>query len=313
MRIRKKGFIILLLSISMVSLLVYCQRDFSTNPDNYKEFYLKYTISGGIMGMYKGLEVFENHKVTYQGDSYRIKGNISQEKLYELYNLLVNNDYFNLDSLYEPEQIVMDDIYTTITFQSSTRSKTVTVSSYYSYMSDDAAWKDKMRIICKYLNDYITALTDTVTTGKVTVRSKSILEEWPFSEKISLADNLSKNVGVDEEVYNYLKEQHYRDIKVTFFEGEYLYHMNGSGGYGLTYSELDTFYISIHSRNHGIFWPFEMKLSEITDEGYNINGPDLLWLSDTLNATHYPRLVYDTSIKTGEYVYELSLLYGNNL
>lgn len=311
MKTKKVFYIISLLALLSTSTLFHCHRDFATNPDNHEEFYLKYTIVGGIQGLNKNLEIFDNHNVTYQDHSFSIIDSIGQKKLDELYNLLMENDYFTLNTQYIPDHAVMDDILTTITFHSPTRSKTVTVSSFYSYKSDGAAWKENFGIICKYLDDYITTLTTDINSGKVTIRSKSILEEWPFSEKINLAENLNNNITADEEVFNYLKEQKHRLINIKFFEGEYIYDVYGNGGYSFEYSELDTFYISIYYQSNGILWPFEMKLSDMTHDGYILNGPDYIWLRDTLETDYSTKLFYDTGMDSGEYVYELSLVHGN--
>lgn len=307
---KSNTYVLLLFSFIFICTIICCDNDSITKPDSYEDFYLKYNVSGGIAGMSNNLEIYENHDVTYTSSSYRVKKNISQERLYDIYTLLNDNDYFSLDSQYVSEQGVMDDIYMTITYQSSTRSKTVFASAYY-YSFSNAEWKDKLGCIWEYFDEYITTLTSDIDSGKVTIYSESILEEWPFSEKISLSDNLCKDVGVDEEIYNYLKEYYQQNIDVTFFEGEYIYRLNGSGGYGLSYSELDTFYISIHDRNHGILWTIETKLSEITDEGIIIAGSDYIWLRDTLEETHYPRYFIDTNIESGESVYEVRLIHGN--
>ena len=157
----------------------------------------------------------------------------------------------------------------------------------------------------------ISTLKSDIISGKVTIYSESILEEWPFSEKINLSDNLARNVGVDEAIYNYLKDFYQQNIDVTFFEDDYIYRLNGSGGYGLSFSELDTFYISIHDRNHGIQWTFGTKLSEIPDEGIIITGSDYLWLKNALEETHYPRYFVDNNVESGENVYEVRLIHGN--
>jgi len=294
----------------LILTFVKCDNNSITKPKSYEDFYLEYNVSGGIAGMNKSLEIFENYDVTYNSNFYRLKQSINQEKLYEIFNLLNDNSYFSLDSQYI-SQIVMDDIFLTITYKSPTISKKVLVSASY-YTDSDSNLKTRLSNMWEYFDEYISILTSDISSGKVTINSESILEEWPFTEKISLSDNLSKNVGVDEEIYNYLKDFYQQDIDVTFFEGDYIYRLNGSGGYGLSFSELDTFYISIHDRNHGIHWTIDTKLSNITDEGIIITDSDYIWLKNVLEETHYPRYFVDNSVESGEYVFEVRLLHGNN-
>jgi len=302
--------IIILLIFSSVTILTFkCDENSITKPDNYEDFYLEYNVSGGYAGINNSLEIFENHEVTYISSYHRIKNTISQEKLYEIFNLLNENDYFSLDSQYV-SQIIMDDIYWTVTYQSATISKKVSASAFY-YSDSNPILKNRLINIWKYFDNYISTLINDVNSGKVTIYSKSILEEWPFIEKIRLSDNLSKSVGVDEEIYNYLKSFYQQNIAVTFFEGDYIYRLNGSGGYDLDFSELDTFYISIHDRNHGIRWIIGTKLSEIPEEGIFITGSDYTWLKNVLKETNYPRYFIDNEVESGETVYEVRLVHGN--
>ncbi len=300
---------ILLFSFIFISALIKCDDNSIIKPDNYEDFYLEYNVSGGIAGMNNSLEIFNNHDVTYIGYYYRIKNTISQERLYEIFNLLNDNDYFSLDSQYVSQKI-MDDIYITVTYRSATISKKVFASACY-YSDSNFDWKVKLSNIWNYFEEYVSTLTSDVNSGKVTIYSKSMLEEWPFSEKISLSDNLCKSVGVDEEIYNYLKSFDQQNINVTFFEGDYIYHLNGSGGYGLSFSELDTFYISIHVRNHGIQWIIGTKLSKIPEDGIIITGSDYTWLKNVLKETNYPRYFIDNEVESGETVYEVRLVHGN--
>jgi hypothetical protein len=309
MKNKKYLFFILLFSFILISTLIKCDDNSITKPDNYEDFYLEYNVSGGIAGMNNNLEIFENHDVTYMSYYHRVKDIISQERLHEIFNLLNDNDYFSLDSQYVSNEI-MDDIYITITYQSATISKKVFASvSYYSDSNSNV--KVRLMNIREYFENYITTLTNDVNSGKVTIYSQSVLEEWPFSEKISLSDNLSKSVGVNEEIYNYLKSFYQQNIDVAFFEGDYIYRLNGSGGYGLSFSELDTFYISIHNRNHGIQWTIGTKLAEIPEDGIFITGSDYTWLKNILKETNYPRYFIDNAVESGENVYEVRLVHGN--
>ena len=80
-----------------------------------------------------------------------------------------------------------------------------------------------------------------INSGKVIVTKKMILEEWPFSDRIKLSDHLYKNVDVDEEIYKHIREPSNQDVKVSFFEGEWIYRLNASNS-----GELSSYYISIH-------------------------------------------------------------------
>jgi hypothetical protein len=216
MKNKKYLFFILLFSFILISTLIKCDDNSITKPDNYEDFYLEYNVSGGIAGMNNNLEIFENHDVTYMSYYHRVKDIISQERLHEIFNLLNDNDYFSLDSQYVSNEI-MDDIYITITYQSATISKKVFASvSYYSDSNSNV--KVRLMNIREYFENYITTLTNDVNSGKVTIYSQSVLEEWPFSEKISLSDNLSKSVGVNEEIYNYLKSFYQQNLDVSFLE-----------------------------------------------------------------------------------------------
>ncbi len=312
MIIKRKIYIFLLLSFMYIVLNPGCNNYSITDSNNHEEFYLDYNISGGIAGDNKTLTINKSDSVFYKSRFHSIHSTFNDEKLNDIYNLLVNKDFFKLDTEYLPEQMIIDDLIFTITYQSSLRSKKVIASGYCINNCSESKWPKELKSIIEYLDESIIYLKNNIKFGKVTITSKSLLEKWAFSDKIKLSDHLGEDIGADEEIFNHFKEYYQQNKNVTYFEGDWIYRLNGSGGYSLSYTELDTFYISIHDRNQGIKWPFATKLSEISEEGLIISESDYTWLKDILEQIHYPRYFIDNTLESGEYVYELFLLHGNN-
>ncbi len=304
---------VVLFSVFMSFVFLNCKEYSATEPNIYENYNLVYNISGGFGGMNKTLWIFEDKEVKYTGRSYNIKSEMDDQSLLGIYELFVENDFFELDSLYMPDQQIMDGINVRLEFESATRSNSIYLSTHYiNYVMSDTTVKVKLRNIFGYLDEYINTLTNSVDMGNVTIRSKAILEEWPFGDKISLSDYLNKSVGVDEEVFNFLKEKHQLDDNVKYFQDGLIYQLVGSGGYAFSYSDLDTFYINIYNPKEGMLWPLELKLSDITDDGIVVEGDAYIMIKDTLNTSYYPRYFYDTAMETGEYVYEIDLVTGND-
>ncbi|MDZ7723314.1 MAG: hypothetical protein U5R06_11040 [candidate division KSB1 bacterium] len=123
---------------------------------------------------------------------------------------------------------------------------------------------------------------------------------------------MHQNVAADKDIFNHFKQRHQQNKNVAYYKNEWIYDMHTSGGYALEYSELDTFYLSVHNRNHAIQWPFDPPLADIKETGLVLAGSDYFWLKDTLAQTTYPVYFMDGELQTGEYVYSLNLKHGNN-
>ena len=271
-------------------------------------FSFNYTISGGVGGANDQLTILESGDVVYLGQNYDFSKIADGNETNALLVNLIINSFFSMDTAYLPVKSMRDDISFKISYNSDSKSKTVIASGYCS----DYKWPKGLRNIVDYLNDYIARLKSKINSGKVTVISKMILEEWPFSDKIMLSDYLSKNVDADEEIFNHLKEHYKQNEQVVYFEGEWIYRLNSNGGYALNFNELISFYISIHDRNKPIEWPFVEKLEDNTESGINLYGQDYYWLKEKLKEVHYPRYFINGSFESGESVFEISLINGNN-
>lgn len=129
---------------------------------------------------------------------------------------------------------------------------------------------------------------------------------------MKLSDYVHQNAEVDEDIFNHFKAYYQQDKQVTYFEDEWIYRMNSSGGYAFSYEEPDTFYLSIHQRSKRIQWQIGIKLQNIPEDGIVITGSDYQWLKETLEQTYFPRCFMDNDVATGEYIYEVFLKHGNN-
>ena len=304
----KKIYSLTLVPFLLVSIFrIACDQIF--DPQEDPEFHLQYNITGGFAGLHNSLSILENDSVYYNSRTHQIKTTFGQQKIREIYTVLTDHNYFNLKSEYLPDQAVMDDFLFTITFQA----KTVRAAGICSHNCGDSQWPGNLKSIISYLDELIADLTQDIDTGKAEIRSSSELEEWPFSDKIELAEHLHQNVAADKDIFDHFKQRHQQNKEVSYFKGEWIYYMHSSGGYALDYSELDTFYLSIHSRNQGIQWPFEPALADLGASGLVLSGTDYFWLKDTLARAPYPAYFLDDELQTGGYVYLLNLRHGNNL
>ena len=98
---------------------------------------------------------------------------------------------------------------------------------------------------------------------------------------------------------------------MQYYEGTWIYRITASGGYEFTYSDLDTFYISIHDRSKAIDWLLNLKLSRIPDKGIYVSGSNYQWINEKIEKARYPVLFIDGPLQSGEYVYSVSLMRGD--
>jgi hypothetical protein len=288
----------------IIFLFISCIRDFGTNIPDTETFSLDYTKSGGFGGINNTLTISKSDSVIYLARDYNFSTSADGEEINYLFNILQLNSFFSMDSEFLPDQHVADDIIFRISYNSDSKSHTIIASGYCS----NSKWPKGLIKIVDYLEGYVMELKSKINSGKVIVTSKMLLEEWPFSDRIKLSDHLHKNVDVDEEIFKHIREPSNQDVKVSFFEGEWIYRLNVSNHSG----ELSSYYISIHDRNKPILWPFEPKLADIPENGINLVRQDYIWIKEKLKEIHYPRYFIDGSLEPGEYIYEIHLINGNN-
>ncbi len=286
----------------IIFLFISCVRDFGTNIPDTETFSLTFSESGG-WSEGNNLTISENDSVVLMGYSYDFSTKAAEENLNFLSLVFNNNAFFSMDSSYLPDKHVADDIIFRISYNSDSKSHIVIASGF----CRNSKWPKGLINIVDYLQGYVTELKGKINSGKVIVTSKMVLEEWPFSDRIKLSDLLYKNVDVDEEIFKHIREPSNQDVKVSFFEGEWIYRLNASNS-----GELSSYYISIHDRNKPIFWPFEPKLADISENGINLSDQDYFWIKEKLKEIHYPRYFIDGSLEHGEYIYEIHLINGNN-
>ena len=281
-----------------------CIRDFGTNIPDTETFSLDYNESGGVGGMNNTLTISKSDSIVYLGHDYDFSTKAAEEDLNFLFLVLNSNSFFSMDSAYLPDQRVADDIIFRISYHSDSKSHIVIASGCCS----NSKWPKGLINIVDYLQGYVIELKSKINSGKVIVTKKMILEEWPFSDRIKLSDHLYKNVDVDEEIFKHIREPSNQDVKVSFFEGEWIYRLNASNS-----GELSSYYISIHDRNKPILWPFKPKLADIPENGINLVGQDYFWIKRKLKEIHYPRYLIDGLLESGEYIYEINLINGNSV
>ena len=281
-----------------------CTRDFSTNiRDAAETFSLNYDEGSGFSGLGTTLTISNEDSVFLTGYNYDFSTTATEEDLNLLYLILESNSFFLMDSSYLPDKYVADDIIFRISYQSDSKSRLVIASA----SCRNSKWPQGLKNIVDYLQGYVTDLMGKINSGKVSITSKMVLEEWPFADKIQLADHLYQKVDIDEKIFKYIREPSNQDTEVSFFEGEWIYRLNASNA-----GENSSYYISIHDRNTPIFWPFDTKLAEITEKGIMLTGQDYIWLKEKLEETHFPRYFIDGVLESGEYIYEINLINGNN-
>ncbi len=92
----RKIYLFYLLSFLYLFSNTACNNDSITNPNNYKEFLLEYNVSGGISGEDNTLTVNKNDSVYYTSHFHKISSIFNEKKLDDIYNILINNDFFEL-------------------------------------------------------------------------------------------------------------------------------------------------------------------------------------------------------------------------
>jgi len=268
---------------------------------------LEFIVEGGFGGTYENLTVNEDYTVSYIGPGYNIQSFLWKSQVGSIIESIYNNNFFQLDDEYKPSQPVMDDLTFTITYHSESKSKTVKASgasSGYMYIAN----------IVKELNAVVDILKKGIYCGKVFVNKKIILEEWPFSDSVRISDSYNEKVYVSEEIFNHFKDYHNQDKKVVYFEGEWTYTVNGSGGYARSYSELTKgFYITFHHRYIPFRWPEEIgiQLNGIPEGGIFVTSSAYKIINELLENSHYPYYFIDDDLKTGNYIYQIGLNRGN--
>ena len=228
-----------------------------------------------------------------------------------LFGTISVNGFFNMESSYLPERSVADDIFFIITIQTNAESKTIQASGYCRDNCSGHSWPAGLSVIIDTLNNYITAYKNKINSGYLFIQSKAMLDAWPFGDKIKLADHLNEHVAANEDIFNRFKSLYQQGKEVQYYEGTWIYRITASGGYEFTYSDLDTFYISIHDRSKAIDWLLNLKLSRIPDKGIYVSGSNYQWINEKIEKARYPVLFIDGPLQSGEYVYSVSLMRGD--
>ncbi|MFC1553314.1 hypothetical protein ACFL7D_01660 [candidate division KSB1 bacterium] len=305
-----RKFVLLIISVGMIVNL-----NCTSNPTNPAEatdeepspkVFLEYVLRGGIGGITETLRIYNDNSVTFENQEFDIQSTLSQNIINHILITLQYYNFLSLDEYYE-STVIMDAFVYKITYISQVKSNTVTMyghSEYFSFISN----------IVNELEIIIENLKENVDCGKVCLKEKILIEEWPFSDIVKLSDYNYERVYVSEEIFNHFKDYYLSDKKVMYFEGDLLYEINSSGGYSKTYSELSSgFYLRIKKGIRPVKWPesLNIPLNEISEEGVFVSDSSFNITEDLLDNKNWPYYYVDEDIKTGNYVYELGLIKGD--
>lgn len=290
----------------MVLLLTQCSSETGTNPSNPVSFTFQFHEDGGVGGVSNSLTYSETDSVIYMSKDLQVSREWSPANRQALYTLLQSTRFFEMDSTYLPDHIIMDDILLTLNFTSPSKSMHIVASGFCSGASSQCTWPQNLYQLIDSLQQRIKYLRKSTTTGCITITKKYTVAPWQFDTEVVLADSLSRTFVVSDSVYNaVLAAQN----SVLFYEGTWLYRMNVSFD---TTPENDVVrWLSIHDRTHPAYWPGEPKLVDFPDSGIRIDGMEYTWIDSVFSQDHYPWYFMDAELAPGEPAYELRFIRGN--
>lgn len=295
-----------LLSIAGALLLIACGSDLSLTPSSVESFYLEYRVTGGFGGVNKVLIIEENKDFSYSSRDYNFAGVIEEDHRKKILNGLFSNNFFILKEEYFHKQQVMDVLTFSFIFKSGEIVKEVT--------GHGGVFPKAVENIIDILTDVIKDLKTTISSGKVIPYAKSTLAEWPFSDQVKLADNVSKKVFVGKEIFDHFKERYLQGLKIAYYEDGLIYRLNTNGAFGIPYEDHDEFYITIHDSREPFQWPpeVETKLADIPPEGIMVYDENYIKIRDYFSRYYYPWYFIEGDVVDENPVYEFRLRHGSN-
>lgn len=299
----KKLFQVLLTLLALILFEFGCQKDFG--PLLHENLFLEYKVWSGFSGTNNIFTIQKNNNIHYSSSKYNYSDTLDQNDVNLIIQTVNSNHFFSLKDEYLPSHHIADGIYYTITIKSNTRSKKVIAFGSHR--------PKQLSNIISELDIIINKLSMKINIGRVKIWRKHELEEWPFSADIKLLDNMHENIIASETIFNHFKSNYQQGKEVLYYEGEWIYRLNSSGGYSHSYGDLDEFYITIHDKAKPIDWPSEIKtsLEYISKEGLVIIDTNYNKISQIFERNHYPIYFIDSEFKSGSFVYEIQLLRGN--
>ncbi len=299
----KKLFQVLLTLLALILFEFGCQKDFG--PLLHENLFLEYKVWSGFSGTNNIFTIQKNYNIHYSSSKYNYSDTLDQNDVDLIIQTVKSNHFFSLKDEYLPSRRIADGTIITITIKSYTHSKKVIVSGLHI--------PNQLSNILSDLNIIINKYSMKINIGRVKIRHKYELEEWPFSAIIKLSDHVHENVIASEIIFNHFKSNYQQGKEVLYYEGEWIYQLNTSGGYSQSYGDLDEFYITIRDGAKPIDWPSEIKtsLEYISKEGLIIRDTSYQKIRQILESNHWLIYFIDSEFKSGSFAYEIQLVHGN--
>ena len=295
-----------LLSIAGVLLLIACGNVIPLSPSSVENFYLEYRVMGGFGGVNDVLIIEEGGGFSYSARNYNFTGVIDEDQRETILNGLFSNNFFMLKEKYFHKQQIMDVLTFSFTFRSGKIVKEV--------IGHGGKLPKAVVNIIDILTDVIKDLKTTITSGKVIPYRNWILEEWLFSDRVKLADNVHKKVFVGKEIFDYFKEQSLQDVKIVYLEDGLIYRIVSNGAFGIPYEDHDEFYIETRDPKNPFRWFPETvaSLADIPPEGIMVYDADYKRIRDFYENVYSPRYIIDEDLTLGTPIYDFRLYHGSN-
>ena len=306
----------LLITLSIVIILnAGCEKDSTTNPIPFKKIYnLWYLITDGSSGKRENLLIYvDGPPFTSDSSSFILSHDydftfeMNLDELNSVINVIYNNNFFTLEDSFLSAQAAEDIYYEiSVTQQDGNRKHIKT--------SEASDKPDELINIMSELNNIIVNKKNEINCGVVKVEAAFLIEEWPFSTENRLPEFLGTEFDANEAIFNHFKNYYYQEKEILYFEDDWIYRLSSSGGYNLSYHELDRFIILVHDRFQPCHWPENIgyELKNISGNGLLLQNNDYFQIKEDLLRYNYPLYYLEGTLETGKYLYEIFLVHGNN-
>ncbi len=277
-----------------------------------RDVLVTYQIVGGFEGCDKILTICKDGRAYYSGESYDLISELNQDCIKKIIEIFNKNNFFSLNAEYLPLRQCADDYKYTITYNYSSKIKTVTTNKTVGNSPE------QFLNITSALDTIVEKLKKDVNSGTILGFNRMlwwVLEKWPFTSDIKLSECYSTFM-VNENIFNYVKKKAQKQERALYFENGYIYIVKNSGS-SSTHRDsggslIKEFGIKIYKKVK----PFRLagigiKLDKIPKEGIFIQGPLYQKIKEHLkkNSIFYGYFIED-KLKTGNYVYGISIING---
>jgi hypothetical protein len=262
---------------------------------------------GGFAGgSWIKVEAFDNGNVIYSGygangpESYI--GNVGLEKISNIYNTFLRNDFLALNERYN-SYIVYDDFYISITMYTDADSHKVTTNTG-TIQHAILPWKTQFRTIEDSLYGLIDIVRTDIQQGKVEIYRRMPVYEWLFNDDYPIMSDETRQIQVSDNVYEYIDSIY----QIGHYPGYNFYYADGML-YRVRPDTSNTLWI--YYPFEPIEWPFETKLSDIDETGYIIYDEDYLLMRNIIHSNTLFHYYYDSLSGEDAAIYSIEFTQGN--